>query len=150
MCKALTNLDSDIYIYQGLSRLIKASKKKDVEKKGCKEKKDVEKKESCRGCRMYTGLSLTSGLGLQSLTTGSIPLVARRQCVGWGCRQLTMESSPLNTRTMFVVLFSHIKKEPSSDPATKYWPLLEEKQHRNIQRLYNDRMVKISVLWTSE
>lgn len=67
----------------------------------------------------------TSTLGLQSLTTGSMPLVARRHCVGCGWRQFTIESSPLNTRTMFVVSLSQIKKDPSSDPATTYWPLLK-------------------------
>ena len=39
---------------------------------------------------------------------------------------MTMESSPLNTCTMLVVLFSQMKKDPSSEPATIYWPLLNQ------------------------
>lgn len=66
----------------------------------------------------------TSGLGLHNRTTGSIPLVANIHVDGWGCRQLTMDSSPRKTRTMLVVAFSQIKNEPSSEPATIYWPLL--------------------------
>ena len=62
----------------------------------------------------------TSGLGDHSLTTGSMPEVARRQLVGCGCKQFTIESSPLNTRTIFVVAFSQIKNDPSSEPATTY------------------------------
>ena len=70
---------------------------------------------------------LTSGRGLHNLTTGSIPLVANKHTEGWGCKQFTIESSPLNTLTIFVVLFSQIKNDPSSDPATIYWPLLKTK-----------------------
>lgn len=74
----------------------------------------------------------TSTLGLHNLTTGSIPLVARRHWVGWGWRQFTMESSPLNTLTIFVVSLSQMKNEPSSDPATTYWPLLKIDRHTSI------------------
>ncbi len=56
-----------------------------------------------------------------------MPLVARRQCVGWGWRQFTIESSPLKTRTMLLVFLSQMKNEPSSEPATMYWPLLKQK-----------------------
>ena len=70
-------------------------------------------------------ISRTSGLGLHNLTTGSIPLVANKHTEGWGCKQFTIESSPLNTLTIFVVLFSQMKNEPSSEPATIYWPLLK-------------------------
>src|SRR6218665_1811328 len=54
-----------------------------------------------------------------------MPLVASRQAVGCGSRQLTIDSSPLNTRTMLVVDLSQMKNEPSSEPATTYWPLLQ-------------------------
>jgi hypothetical protein len=53
-----------------------------------------------------------------------MPLVARRQVTGWGSRQLTIDSSPRRTRMMFVVAFSHMKNDPSSEPATMYCPLL--------------------------
>lgn len=76
--------------------------------------------------RWRTYFVITSGLGLHSLTTGSIPLVASKQYDGWGCRQFTMESSPRRTRMMFVVWRSQMKKDPSSEPATMYWPWLQE------------------------
>ena len=59
----------------------------------------------------------TSGKGLHNLTTGSIPLVASKQDVGWGCKQFTIDSSPFKTRTILEVCLSQTKKEPSSDPA---------------------------------
>ena len=62
-------------------------------------------------------LKLTSANGLHSLTTGSMPLVASRQAVGWPCRQFTMDSSPSKMRTMLVEAFSQMKNFPSSDPA---------------------------------
>jgi len=49
-----------------------------------------------------------------------MPLVANKHMDGCGCKQLTILSSPRNTRTILVVLRSQIKKEPSSDPATIY------------------------------
>jgi hypothetical protein len=76
--------------------------------------------------RRCTHFIITSGLGLHSLTTGSIPLVASKQYDGWGCRQFTMESSPRRTRMIFVVWRSQMKKDPSSEPATMYWPWLKE------------------------
>ena len=72
-------------------------------------------------------VSPSCGHGLQSLITGSIPLVAKRQVLGCGCKQFTIESSPFNTRTRFVVSLSHIKNEPSSLPPTIYCPLLPKK-----------------------
>lgn len=67
----------------------------------------------------------TSGHGLHNLITGSIPLVANKHVDGCGCKQLTILSSPRSTRIILVVLRSQIKKEPSSDPATIYWPSLK-------------------------
>lgn len=73
---------------------------------------------------MSGSIAHTSGRGLHRRTTGSIPLVASKHEVGWGCKQFTMDSSPFNTRTMLVVYLSHMKKEPSSEPATIYCPSL--------------------------
>ena len=77
---------------------------------------------------------ITSGLGDHSLTTGSIPLVARIQAVGCGWRQLTIESSPRSTRTILVVDFSQRKNDPSSEPATIYWPLLKNRHKTSARR----------------
>ena len=103
----------------------------------------------CTLYHVYPALQLpklTSGLGLHNLTTGSIPLVASIQCDGWGCRQLTMESSPLSTRSMLVVQRSHRKKEPSSDPATMYWPLLHWERHTHTKTKQNI-ILSCSVYW---
>jgi len=89
---------------------------------------------------------LTSGRGLQRRTYGSMPLVANRHITGCGSRQFTIESSPRRIRTIFVVAFSQIKNEPSSDPATTYWPLLyTHRQHAYLWQIlstgwlgYND------------
>lgn len=53
-------------------------------------------------------LELTSALGTHNLITGSIPLVARRQAIGCGCTQFTIESSPLKTSTILVLYLSQI------------------------------------------
>lgn len=68
-----------------------------------------------------------SARGLHKRTTGSIPLVANKQTLGWGCKQLTMESSPFIILSKFVEFFSHKKNEPSSLPATMYSPSAPKK-----------------------
>jgi hypothetical protein len=68
---------------------------------------------------------LTSDLGAHSLTADSMPLVARRQDVGWLWRQLTIDSSPMRILTMFVDSRSQMKNLPSSDPATIKLPELK-------------------------
>lgn len=80
---------------------------------------------------MYTCIhvhDIHTGCGLQSLTTLSIPLVASTQVVGWGCTQFTIQSSPLSVLTMLVVSLSHMKNDPSSEPAAIYCPLLGEEE----------------------
>ena len=46
---------------------------------------------------------LTSGDGAHNLTTDSMPLDAKRQALGWGCRQLTMDSSAAKTLRILVL-----------------------------------------------
>lgn len=67
---------------------------------------------------IYQYNSFTSGNGDHNLTSLSIPLVANKNSEGCGCRQFTIEVSPLNISKLFSVLLSHTKNKPSSEPAT--------------------------------
>lgn len=60
----------------------------------------------------------TSASGVHNLTSLSIPLVANKNSVGCGCKQLTIELSAFNTIKLFSVCLSHTKNKPSSEPAT--------------------------------
>ena len=60
--------------------------------------------ETTRSSFFFKSLSLN--FGHQIRTNGSIPLVANKDECGFGCRQLTIDSSPLRTRTTFVEYLS--------------------------------------------